>query len=82
MTFRPDHNGECLNCDEWLDGHAEDGTCPTDEAQAVANVERYRAASAREPERQQVRDDDEQHRNPERGLPVGAEQREDERGQK
>jgi len=19
--FRPDHNGECLNCDEWADAH-------------------------------------------------------------
>lgn len=19
--FRPDHNGECLNCDEWYDAH-------------------------------------------------------------
>jgi len=19
--YRPDHNGECLNCDEWLDMH-------------------------------------------------------------
>jgi hypothetical protein len=19
--FRPDHNGECLNCDEWMDEH-------------------------------------------------------------
>lgn len=23
--FRPDHNGECLNCDEWLDSHLPDG---------------------------------------------------------
>jgi len=21
--YRPDHNGECLNCDEWADEHAE-----------------------------------------------------------
>lgn len=21
--FRPDHNGECLNCDEWFDAHVE-----------------------------------------------------------
>jgi hypothetical protein len=20
-VFRPDHNGECLNCDEWADAH-------------------------------------------------------------
>lgn len=20
-AFRPDHNGECLNCDEWYDAH-------------------------------------------------------------
>lgn len=20
-VFRPDHNGECLNCDEWMDEH-------------------------------------------------------------
>jgi len=20
-NFRPDHNGECLNCDEWADAH-------------------------------------------------------------
>lgn len=22
-TYRPDHNGECLNCDEWYDAHVE-----------------------------------------------------------
>jgi hypothetical protein len=22
--YRPDHNGECLNCDEWLDAHSLD----------------------------------------------------------
>lgn len=22
--FRPDHNGECLNCDEWIEGHSEE----------------------------------------------------------
>jgi hypothetical protein len=21
LDFRPDHNGECLNCDEWADAH-------------------------------------------------------------
>jgi hypothetical protein len=21
LEFRPDHNGECLNCDEWADAH-------------------------------------------------------------
>lgn len=26
-TYRPDHNGECLNCDEPFDGHAADGRC-------------------------------------------------------
>lgn len=26
-TYRPDHNGECLNCDEHLDGHTADGRC-------------------------------------------------------
>jgi len=20
-VFRPDHNGECLNCDDWIDAH-------------------------------------------------------------
>ena len=40
-TFTPDHNGECLHCDEWLDSHSVDGTCPTDPGQAVANQERY-----------------------------------------
>jgi transcriptional regulator with XRE-family HTH domain len=23
-VFRPDHNGECLNCDEWADAHTND----------------------------------------------------------
>jgi len=21
LNFQPDHNGECLNCDEWADAH-------------------------------------------------------------
>lgn len=21
-VFRPDHNGECLNCDDWIDAHS------------------------------------------------------------
>lgn len=21
LDYRPDHNGECLNCDEWADQH-------------------------------------------------------------
>lgn len=25
-VFRPDHNGECLNCDEWADAHTPDAT--------------------------------------------------------
>lgn len=29
--FRPDHNGECLNCDEWMDAHS---------AEAIAAGER------------------------------------------
>ena len=33
MNFRPDHNGECLNCDEWLSEHgpAPDYRCPVDD---------------------------------------------------
>jgi hypothetical protein len=28
-TYRPDHNGECLNCDEWYDAHLGPAlTCP------------------------------------------------------
>lgn len=27
-TYRPDHNGECLHCDEWLDAHEPTGECP------------------------------------------------------
>lgn len=38
MTFRPDHNGECLHCDEWGDAHGPHGECPTDPAQAAENV--------------------------------------------
>lgn len=40
-TFTPDHNGECTHCDERLDAHGEDRTCPTDPGQAVVNQERY-----------------------------------------
>jgi hypothetical protein len=31
LTFRPDHNAECLNCDEWLDAHeGPELRCPLD----------------------------------------------------
>lgn len=26
-TFNPDHNGECLHCDEWADAHLPGGEC-------------------------------------------------------
>lgn len=37
-TFTPDHNGECLHCDEWLDAHGPDGACPTRPEPALACV--------------------------------------------
>jgi hypothetical protein len=47
VIFKPDHNGECLHCDEWLDAHGPGGECPTDPAQAVANTERFEPFHAR-----------------------------------
>jgi hypothetical protein len=40
LDYRPDHNGECLNCDEWADAHE----LPT----LLARVVAYSEAQARQ----------------------------------
>lgn len=46
--FRPDHNGECLLCDEWLDAHTPEaialGETVANALAAQADAERERAA--------------------------------------
>lgn len=39
-VFRPDHNGECLTCDEWMDAHTVKAIKAGE--QAAANAERKR----------------------------------------
>jgi hypothetical protein len=46
-AFTPDHNGECLHCDNWADAHGPNGECPRNElfdaflAEMKGHADRY-----------------------------------------